>query len=377
MKELNDILKLATAARREGRRAALATVVKVDGSSYRRPGARMLIVEDGTTAGSVSGGCLEADVIREGRACIETQTARLLCYDTTDDDIVFGIGLGCNGVIRIVVEPFGAALAEMLTVVAQSREDAVLAVRIEDASMGTDFALTAQGIVPEKHFVDEDLTERAAEARASRRQAWVNVDGAEVFFDFRPPPVPLILFGGGQDAEPLAGLAKSLGWHVTVVDHRPAYADPRRFPAADAVIHAGPERWAETLELTDRTVAVVMSHNYAVDLDNFARLLDSPVRYIGVLGPKTRGERMLAELRGSGRVWPAYQLRRVHSPVGLDIGADTPDLIALSILSEIQSELAGRCGGMLRDRTAPIYDPPIAPGEDSGVGIPTNHQYPG
>jgi xanthine/CO dehydrogenase XdhC/CoxF family maturation factor len=363
MKELAEIVKACDRASAEGKRAALATVVSVEGSSYRRPGARMLILDDGGTAGSVSGGCLEADVVRAALDVIAAGRSKCLRYDTTDDDVVFGIGLGCNGIIRIAVEPVTADLLALLRRSVEARVDTVIAVRYSDDSAATAFSIS--GATPAS-AVDREFA-AAHKALADRRHAWLTLLGGEqLFLQFCPPPVPLILFGAGHDAVPLAALAKSIGWRVTVVDHRPAYADPGRFPTADEVIHARPEKVREAVTFDDRTVGVVMSHAYSVDLEILSLLLSSDLAFIGLLGPKSRGTRMVAELRDRGQVIGDEQLRRIHSPVGLDIGGDTPELIALSILSEIQAVLAGRNGGMLRDRSAPIYDP--LPGSQS-IGI--------
>jgi xanthine/CO dehydrogenase XdhC/CoxF family maturation factor len=179
---------------------------------------------------------------------------------------------------------------------------------------------------------------------------------AEVFLEAIHPPVSLVIFGAGDDAIPVVRLAKELGWYVTVIDSRPANATSERFPSADEVILSRPEIVNETVEIDNRTVAVVMTHNYLHDLEILKILLPSPVQYLGILGPKRRTEQLLLELQEQGIKLTEAQLHRLHGPVGLDIGADTPEAIALSIVAEIHAVLANRSGGLLRNRKQPIHN---------------------
>jgi xanthine/CO dehydrogenase XdhC/CoxF family maturation factor len=178
----------------------------------------------------------------------------------------------------------------------------------------------------------------------------------EVFLELLRPPIPLVIFGGGPDAVPLVRLAGELGWHVTVVDGRPASASRAWFPRADAVIFCHPEQVGEQVRLDGDTVAVVMTHNYLTDLRLLELLLPSPVRYLGLLGPKSRSERLLLDLSQAGIRTTEAQRRRLYAPVGLDLGAETSEEIALAILAEIKAVLAGRAGGPLRDRQVPIHE---------------------
>jgi xanthine/CO dehydrogenase XdhC/CoxF family maturation factor len=168
-------------------------------------------------------------------------------------------------------------------------------------------------------------------------------------------PVPLLIFGAGYDAIPVARFAKALGWHVTVVDGRPAYAREDQFPDVDSVVLCPPESIRQHLRLNPRTVAIIMTHHYASDLELLRTLLPSPVRYIGILGPKRRTERLLQALQSEGLPITETDLQRVYSPVGLDVGAETPEEIALSILSEIQAVINRRSGDPLRNRKGGIH----------------------
>jgi xanthine/CO dehydrogenase XdhC/CoxF family maturation factor len=179
---------------------------------------------------------------------------------------------------------------------------------------------------------------------------------AEVFIEVIQPPVPLMIFGAGHDAVPLVRLAQELGWYVTIVDSRQADATRERFPSADEVILARPENISDRVRVDNRTVAVVMTHNYLHDLELLKTLLPSPVEYLGILGPKSRTEKLLQDLQEQGITPTEPQLQRLYSPVGLDIGADTPEEIALSIVAEIQAVLANHSGGSLRNKLGPIHD---------------------
>jgi len=370
MKELREILDAYETIRRKGEIAALATVVAVSGSSYRRPGARMLLTSDGWAAGGVSGGCLESDVAGRARAVMESGQPDIVTYDTTEDgDIMFGVGLGCRGVIQILIEPLTGARPDFnfLSDLVQKREAGVCATifRSEDdaqARLGDRLLLSETGSVYDG-LADAELAVRVrADAGdvlvsgKSRIGEYAVSDGCvAVFLEAISPPQPLVVFGAGHDAPPLVRLAKELGWHVTVADARPAYAIRERFPQADAVLVCPPEEAAARLPLDARTAVVLMTHNYLHDRALLGQLLPSSVRYLGVLGPKRRTERLLSELPPG--VVTDGALSRLHSPVGLDIGADMPETIALSIIAGIQAVAAGRPGGFLRDRSGPIYPP--------------------
>lgn len=257
----------------------------------------MLMLADGRTVGTVSGGCLEADVQERAKKVLASGEAEIFTYDTTgNEDSVFSLNMGCRGVIEIKLEPVG--------------KDSPLIV----------------------------------EMRAAYEHR-VRSDNVEV-------PVAVLLFGAGADAVPFVRIAGELGWQVAVHDHRPAYLTAERFPDAHDLI---PQVVDETpiLDSDSRTAAVIMTHNYTRDRLVLPALLTSDVFYIGALGPKRRTEQLLEEIGGS---FTPEQLARLYAPAGLDIGADTPEGIALSIIGEIQSVLSNRNGGHLRNRQGSIYD---------------------
>lgn len=377
MRELQAILAAIQESRESGKAAILATVVQVEGSAYRRPGARMLLTEDGWRAGAVSGGCLEGDLLERAWQLTASGEAALVSYDTTaESDIVFGAGVGCRGVVRILLErlvpgrepdpvAFLQACRErrqpgvLLTVF---RRDGEVGVRV-----GARLLLDGDGRVA-GDIEDPELAAKAEQdarrvlrnARSEVTHYSLRAGAAAAFVEVIRPPVPLVVFGAGQDAMPMVRLARELGWHVTVVDARPAYATRERFPQTDEVVLCPPEAIRRSLRLDADTVALVMTHSFLQDQRLLEVLLPSPVRYLGILGPRSRTQRLLADLRAEGVAWSEAQSARVYAPVGLDIGADGPEEIALAVLAEIQAALTGRSGGPLRQRAGTIH------GEDAG-----------
>lgn len=367
MRELQIILGAAGELAERGERAALATVVDVQGSSYRLPGAKMIAGENGTTYGTVSGGCLEADVLERATQVMRTGAAEVFVYDTTNnDDSVFSLNMGCRGVIRILLERPGDVLLNFFRSIEETRRGGLAATLIQvsdtgrerDLRVGARLLLGDGGRIVASDFDAASHETIAADALAAMREGKSKrstYEFGEVFFDLIAPPVSLVVFGAGADAIPLVEMSKDLGWHVTVIDHRAAFATPERFPGAE-ILKVRPEGVARSLPITERTVAVVMTHNYEHDKIILRNLLRSPARYVGSLGPKRRAERLLGELRDEGEQYSDEELSKLYAPIGLDIGADTPAAIALSVIAEIQSILSGRTGGFLRNRRGSIYD---------------------
>ncbi len=373
MRELRDIVSALQTLRGRGERAALATITRVRGSTYRREGARLLIQPDGRMIGSISGGCLEGDVAEAAREVVRTGRPRLLSYDlTADDDAVWGLGLGCNGAIDVFVERVpGEDSTDLVALLQDSidrRRIAALATLIAAPADGP--ALGAHLFVPEDGPVRGSLGVRALDGRVvelARRQidageaatcpiAMPGGDG-EVFIEVVTPPLPLLICGAGHDTLPLVRLAHEMGYWVMVADSRPAFATKDRFPEADEVILAEDREVATKAPIDRHTFAVVMTHNFLHDLNILRGLLRTPARYIGVLGPRARTDKLLAELAKEGVSLDDAQRARLYGPVGADIGADAPEQIALSILAEILAVRNGRAATSLRDRRGPIHTP--------------------
>lgn len=337
MREIEQILRLWADSERAGEPAVLATVVKTSGSSYRLPGARLLLTRTGQRAGSVSGGCLEDDLVKKAWWLTESSPV-IRRYDTTPEgEIATAYGLGCNGIIHVLLErmiPGRAEILDLLRQVRTTRRPATVAHVIAPA------ALAGSRIVPD-----------AAAA--------CGFPGMEVFVETVAPPVHLLIFGAGDDAIPLAQFAKYLGWRVSVFDGRAHYARREKFPHADDVIARPAAESATRAEIDPWTVAVLMTHSYGQDLDALSELARKPLPYLGILGPRKRSSQLLADAGvDAERMTPA-----LHSPMGLDIGADGPDQVALAVIAEIQAALNGREGGLLRAGSGSIH----APGEAAGA----------
>lgn len=375
MKELQEILqKISHLA--PGEKAVLATVVDVIGSNYRRAGARMLIFSENihTTIGTVSGGCLEADVLERAKKVLLTNSAEVFTYDTTvaAEDSVFSLNMGCRGIVRILLEPIakgGSEFFESLqNCLTRERKPCVVATLIAGSKsfplpIGTSFLVNSKSdFSDETNPVIQKVLADAVEALGSGR-AFSKIytaereteETAEFFVESLKPPINFLLFGAGCDALPLAAFAKNLGWRVCLIDHRPAWASRERFPEADEIMVARAENLTKDLFADENSVAVLMTHNYEADREILFRLLDSRCRYIGALGPKKRTGNLLDELRKAGKTFDESALKNLYAPVGLDIGAETPEEIALAIIAEIRAVLSNREGGFLRARNAGIH----------------------
>ncbi|HLE59449.1 MAG TPA: XdhC family protein [Candidatus Limnocylindria bacterium] len=335
MSELREILDALAERHARDEPMALATIVATRGSTYRRAGARLLIPVVGEPIGNISGGCLEGDVARVGREVIAVGVARSVTFDlSADDDAVWGYGLGCNGAIELFVEPAAGALQTAAALRAAIDEDRAtcLVTVLDGPRAGT------------RWLTDPDADRPRVE----------EVDGERRFVEPILPPLRLVVCGAGHDAIPLVQQAAELGWRVVVADVRRALLTPERFPGA-TFVDADPADAAAALHPDARTAAVLMSHNYLRDIAYLQSLLDAPLAYLGVLGPRGRTEQMLADI---GR---PEAMDRLHAPAGLDIGADGPEEVAHAIVAEVLAVTRGRAGGTLRDRRGPIHAPGEAP----------------
>ncbi len=303
------------------------------GSTYRRPGARCLVLPDGRSIGSISGGCLEEDVRLRAREVLDHGTPQLAHYDTaSDDDVLWGTGLGCGGTVRVFIERLSEPLPRW---VERLREQL-------RARRATELAVA---------FGESWGDRRGTQLRFELP----DTAGPGLFLDCVEPPPSLALFGAGDDAQPLAALARLLAWHVSVFDVRPAYATAARFPEAQ-VVHAGAaDESARHPEVRADSHVVVMSHRYRDDREALRVLLTRQLAYLGVLGPRARTERLLMELAGEG-VMPSAEMRnRLFAPVGIDLGGASPETVALSIVAELQAVRTNRRPSHLRDVARPIH----------------------
>ena len=292
--------------------AALAVLIATEGSSYRRPGARMLVLANGERTGAIGGGCLDEDVALHAREAMRTGESRLLRYDTSGESDAFGVALGCGGIVEILVEPLG--------------DDArsVLRQALNEMRGGREIILThslprASSIAPFGPYWAETL---------------------------RPSPV-LLVFGAGADADALVRLAASVGFRVTLIDHRAALLSAERFGPSVGLEARRPEDELPAFDGVTEVYALVQTHSYELDRSWVEQLIEAQIAYVGVLGPKRRTSAILAELPGDRS--------NVYAPVGLDIGAEGPEQIAVSVVAELLAVRAGRTPGHLRDRRTAVH----------------------
>jgi xanthine/CO dehydrogenase XdhC/CoxF family maturation factor len=335
-----------------GRPLVLATVIATEGSTYRKAGTPMLITESGQARGLLSGGCLEVDLVEHARDVLESGAARLAEYDMRgEDDRVFGIGSGCEGAMRVLLQRVGPSERwqplEAIAARVEARDGGAVAIVVDGAAAG-------RGWWPGGGDAPASEPPEVREARGAGGPARIvesRLDGARVRVLVMPlaPPPRLLLCGAGDDARPLAQQAVALGFDVTVCDHRPALASAARFPHCRVRCQPA-DAFARVPELASADAAIVMSHHLEADALYLGALAVAPqVGYVGLLGPAPRRDRLLGML---GPV-AARLGARLHAPIGLDIGARTPEAIALAAAGELHAWLAGRAGGAWHDKLPP------------------------
>jgi xanthine dehydrogenase accessory factor len=336
----------------------LVTVVGTRGSSYRSPGARMLILPDGSRIGAVSGGCLEGELCRRAHWWTSASPAVIKTFDTSTQEDSEGFGLGCGGGIDLLLERLDRnSASETHPLLAQQRVNeardpsalAVLVHATEGCSLhiGERFALENTLDHPEIAALLRRCIKLGYSFTQELREG--PFAGCRFFVESLTPPVQLLVCGAGTDAQPVVAQAAALGWSVIVMDQRADFARAPRFPEAERVLVTKDAAAFDALHLDMRTAAIMMSHSFAQDTFFLETLLPRPFGYIGVLGSRQRTLDLLARL-GRDAMPPS-----LHAPAGLDIGAETPEQIALSILSEIQAAFTGRPGTALRERDGSIH----------------------
>jgi xanthine dehydrogenase accessory factor len=369
--EITDVLTAIGSLSASGQRMALATIVAVRGSTYRRPGARLLVPEEGAPIGNISGGCLEGDVADMARLVMEEGRARLAGWDlTADDDAVWGLGLGCNGAIEVFIEPADRAVeAARALRTALEEERPISLVTVIESEQPEAIAPGARLIVMPDGAVEGSLgrSDVDAEAIAAARELLTTerseirtlAEGIRAFVEILDPPLRLVICGAGHDAVPLVRAASHLGWNVTVVDDRPGFLNRERFPEAHGFASVDdPSEVAEAITIDARTFVVVMTHNFLRDKAYLRGLLTTDARYLAMLGPAARSQRLLMELEEEGTPITEERRSRIHGPAGLDLGAEGPEEIAQAIIGEIVAVRRGRDGGFLKERPTPIHDRP-------------------
>lgn len=384
-KETAEIVARLREIEAAGGRAALATVVRIVGSAYRRPGAKLLIEEGSATLGSVSGGCLEADVLEVAKDVLATGRPWLRHYDTADENILWGLGLGCNGQVDVLVQPATAGplsgllprLAELFAGDASFALATVLPAGTEPSDGGAALTpdegavtLIESGAERAVHGREAPgggatlgaqarapmaaIVERARAALAAGMSRVHEAGGRRIFVEVQQPPPHLVICGAGDDARPLVAYAADVGFRVTLLDHRPALLAAAWFPQASRRVVARPEDGEVVLPPAARSLAVVKTHSLHHDREWVRRLLAAGLPYIGVLGPRARTEAILHEVAATA-VAPRDAVERVFGPVGLDLGADGPRQVAVSIVAELLAFTAHREPRHLSERREAIH----------------------
>lgn len=369
MKEFQSIIRAYEQYQISKKRTALATVVQVDGSAYRRPGARMLVSEDGELTGAISGGCLEGDALRKAQTVIFQQKSMLVTYDTTDeDDQKFGVGLGCNGIIHVLIEPIDYQNTnnpvELLKIAIQDRVSSrlitVFSVKYsKQEQVGTRVLLKEDQVYGAKEKLENPLWNQIVKELRDNDlgthiiRKYQAFDEVQVFMESIKPAIRILLFGAGNDTLPLAKMADLLGLEVFLIDGRKNLATTQRFPTIKKIITGSGDEVVGQLEVDDRSAALLMTHNFEYEAQVLEGLRQLDLPYIGILGPKKKSEKLIERLERNGM---AVDRASIYSPMGLDIGAEGSEEIALSILAEVKAVLAKKQGTFLRDKNGPIHE---------------------
>lgn len=367
MKEISEILKAYSEAKSAGKKTALATVVKVEGSSYRQPGARMLVTEDGLLTGAISGGCLEGDALRKALLSINQKQNKLVTYNTSnEDDAEVGLQLGCNGIVHILFEYIDDEIVhnpiQLLQQLQTERKEAVI-VTVFSLKRGAEQTGTALFFRKDNSvlYYNNDILNLISDVKEVLKNKTTIVkkireeSNDEALIEYIKPPISLVIAGAGNDVQPLVNMAAILGWKITIQEGRATHATKKRFPKSDVVFALKAEQFLDKIIVDEQTYFVLMTHNYKYDLAVLKLLLQTNFNYIGILGPKSKFIRMLDDLEKEGIYANEEQLSRIHSPVGLDIGAETSEEIALSIVSEIKAFATERVGTSLKYKAGKIH----------------------
>lgn len=371
MREIEAIISAYDEGKNKGQKSVLATVVHVEGSSYRAAGARMLVDEYGFMTGAISGGCLEGDALRKALLALDQNKNKLVTYDTSDeDDAVIGAQLGCNGIIQVLFEPIDSQQENNpieLLKKSERYDQPVALVSIFNLDktkdqVGTTLLINEKG-ESTGQIDDPALSEKIQEVAKNSLEKRINHFGEyhsssetqHAFIDIITPPLTLVLVGAGNDSQVLSKMADVLGWEIIVADGRPTHANQQRFNSCQVVV-TNPEEILDNIRINETTPFVLMTHNYNYDLAVLKLLLkEKKIPYIGILGPNKKHQRMLGDLAADGIQLTDEQSGKIYAPVGLQLGAETPAEIALSILSEIQAVLTESNVRHLRELEGSIH----------------------
>lgn len=360
-----DVLGAVKTVLAEDSPAILATVVGVEGSAYRRPGAKMVVEESGTGLGHITAGCLEDEVFELASEVLSDGEGRIETYDLMeDDDDVWGLGVGCNGIIDILIEPIDASFKPMVSAFENDEPIGVITVLEGDVALGTkgyydpDEDDVESSVFPD--WLREATRDPARELMETGGSDTIELDtdagSAVVFIDSIIPASHLLVVGSGHDVGPVVELGKKNDFRVTVAGFRGATDLTDRFPRADETVTTAPTALDANVELTEETYAVVMTHNFIDDRLALEQLIDAGIAYIGLMGPRERFEEMQDEFEAEDRVFSDAELTVLYTPIGLDLGGGSPYQIATSIIAEILAVSNDRDPKHLKEREGPIHD---------------------
>ena len=367
MHELEAIVLANEDSIKKGETTYLATIVNTFGSTYRQQGAKMLITEKGEMVGTLSGGCVENDIFQYTKQIANEPL--LIHYDATkeEEDFTWGFGLGCNGAIKILLEKLEISNSlSPLNLIAQCLKirkigaiatifnlEGTRALKIGSRFIiyPDDTSYTNIENLALKEAIENDTIIAKNTQLSTVNKYQLSSGSVTVFIEVIKPPTSLIIFGAGRDALPVVEIAKTIGWQVSVIDCRAQEETYRRFARADKITLTCRSTIGQQISVDKNTVAVVMTHNYFDDRDIIKFLLPTSIPYLGVMGSKNRIDKIIQELNP-----PKIQLEKLYSPIGLDIGAETPTEIASAIVAEIQAVLTKRNAGFLKYRSQPLHE---------------------
>lgn len=342
-----------------GDEAMLATVVDVRGSAYRRPGAKMVVTPGEGGVGAITAGCLEDEVRQLARDVLDTGAARVETYDLMGDDDVWGMGVGCNGVLDVLLEPLDESFERAVEAYESGTDTTVITViDSEDDRLAVGDRAYADNLGNFPADVGAELADLDITGRSRSVTVDTDAGSVTVFVDVIEAPADFVVIGTGHDVRPVVELAAQMDFSVTVAGFRGAKSEADRFPEADRVVSTSPRSLTDDVTIDADTSVVVMTHNYVDDRLTIETLLDTDAPYIGLMGPDDRFAEMLDDFAAEDVTFTDAQLDRVYTPVGLDLGGDTPGQIALSIVAEALAVRNDRTAGHLRTIDGHIHDRP-------------------
>lgn len=366
MKEIKSILQLYNSFKSSNEKCAIAQVVRVEESSYRREGARMLVFESGVFEGGISGGCLEGDALQRSQIAILKQQPSIVTYDTSKENEI-GVGLGCNGVIDVLISPISenSSTLEMLQKCVSDRGEHVIATvtalnsDIDAIPLGRPFYYDQDSASLEdcqhdglRNFFQDKINDVLENKKSNTYHFEEEGVKASVFIELIPPQFHLAIYGDNYDVYPMLEMAKLMDWDVSLVGNVQKLKKEKLQSVKNIYLKDDEAR----PEIDHRTAVILMAHDYKTDYANLQHLIKSPAPYIASLGPRKRFDKMIGEFKSKGIEFSEEEKQRIFAPCGLEIGANTPEEIAMSLFSEILGVFSGNVGGMLRNKVGPIHE---------------------